>query len=188
MTIGAEPAAPIGPGKLVLVVGPSGAGKDTLIGLARKFCAGNDRVVFPRRTVTRPSSAFEDNLMLTPSEFDAALAKKDFALHWQAHGHRYGIPRSIDNDIGTGKTVIVNVSRTIIALAQARYGNVVVVLVTAPADVLAQRLAARKRASDADVGERLQRAELDADFAADVVINNVGDPDANARRVLDALI
>jgi ribose 1,5-bisphosphokinase len=182
------PDIPIGPGKLVLVVGPSGAGKDTLIGLAKDFSAGNDRLVFPQRTVTRPSSAFEDNLATSPDEFEATRNRNAFALHWRAHGHAYGIPRSIDNDLRAGKTVIVNVSRTIIAEARVRYAKVIVVLVTAPPEVLAERLAARKRASDADVGERLQRAELDTGFVADIVINNVGDAEANARRLFDGLL
>ena len=37
----------IGPGRLVLVVGRSGAGKDTLIGLAQAACADDPGVVFP---------------------------------------------------------------------------------------------------------------------------------------------
>lgn len=45
---------PIGPGRLVLVVGPSGAGKDTVLTLARDACRGT--VLFPRRVVTRPAS------------------------------------------------------------------------------------------------------------------------------------
>jgi len=179
-------ADPIGPGKLVLVVGPSGAGKDTLISIARKSTAGNDRVAFPARTVTRPPTAFEENLALTPAEFAVALARGAFALHWQAHGHSYGVPRSIDDDIRSGRTVIVNVSRTIVGEARARYRNVVVVLITAPAEVLAARLAARSRASDGNVGERLQRGDLDAGFVADVTIDNVGDADAAARQLLEA--
>ena len=180
-------AEPIGPGKLVLVVGPSGAGKDTLISLAKNSCAGNDRIVFPPRAVTRSASAFEDNLTLSSVEFETALARDAFALHWQAHGHHYGIPRTIDDDIRLGKTVVINVSRTIIAQARARYLNVVVVLITAPAGELAARLAARDRASDGNVGERLQRANLDAGVIADVIINNVGDAEDGARRLLEAI-
>ena len=60
-------------------------------------------------------------------------------------------------------------------------------LVTAPAEVLAERVAARKRASDTDVGERLKRADLDTGFVAYVVINNVGQAETNARKMLDAI-
>src|SRR6266699_2369727 len=52
---------PVGPGALVLVVGPSGAGKDTLIAMARASCADDAATVFPRRIVTRARSDAEDH-------------------------------------------------------------------------------------------------------------------------------
>ncbi|MGA7013248.1 MAG: phosphonate metabolism protein/1,5-bisphosphokinase (PRPP-forming) PhnN, partial [Pseudolabrys sp.] len=51
----------IGPGRLVLVVGPSGAGKDTVITGAKAACAADSTFVFPRRVVTRPASDAEDH-------------------------------------------------------------------------------------------------------------------------------
>src|ERR1700742_2909806 len=100
--------AAIGPGRLILVVGPSGAGKDTLLGLAKSACAEQTDIVFPRRGVTREASASEDNAQLSLDGFRQALARGEFAMHWEAHGHSYGLPRAIDDDIRAGRSVVVN--------------------------------------------------------------------------------
>ncbi len=126
----------LGPGRLVLVVGPSGAGKDTLINLARAECAGDPGIVFPRRVVTRSASAFEDNEEMSAATFRQALDDGRFALHWEAHGHHYALPRAIDDDIGAGRAVVVNVSRGVIDALKQRYANVIVVAITAPPAIL----------------------------------------------------
>lgn len=165
----------LGPGRLVLVVGPSGAGKDTLINLARAACAGDSNVVFPRRVVTRSASAFEDNEEMSAAAFRQALADGHFALHWEAHGHCYALPRTIDDDIGAGRAVVVNVSRGVTGALRRRYADVVLVAITAPPEILAARLASRGRSSDADLGKRLHRVVDGAELQPDVTIVNVGD-------------
>jgi ribose 1,5-bisphosphokinase len=105
----AHTASAIGPGRLILVVGPSGAGKDTLLGLAKAACAEDRNVTFPRRVVTREASAAEDNESLSSDAFRESLARGDFALHWEAHGHLYGLRRAIDDDIRSGRTVVIYV-------------------------------------------------------------------------------
>ena len=175
-----------GPGRLVLVIGPSGAGKDTLIAKARAVCGGD--VVFPRRVVTRPPSGSEDNVQMSPAAFEQAAASGAFALWWRAHGLGYGIPIAIDRDIEAGRTVVCNVSRTIVTPARARYAQVVAVLVTAPREVIAQRLVARGRASDGRMADRLDRLDLPVgDLRPDVVIDNRGDPESGARRLVNTI-
>jgi len=105
----------IGPGRLVLVVGPSGAGKDTVIAGAKAACAADSTFVFPRRVVTRPASDAEDHDTLEDAEFKRAVRKRMFAFWWEAHGHKYAIPRAAENEIRAGRVVISNVSRGIVA-------------------------------------------------------------------------
>ncbi|ABD86841.1 phosphonate metabolism protein/1,5-bisphosphokinase (PRPP-forming) PhnN [Rhodopseudomonas palustris] len=180
-----QAAAPIGPGHFIAVVGPSGAGKDTLIALARAACS--PEVLFPRRVVTRAASAYEDNDALTREAFDGALARGAFALNWDAHGLRYGLPASIDEAIRAGRSVVINVSRAVLPTIRKTYAHVTVVLITAPPEVLAARLAARKRPSDGSLAERLQRAVSVADVAADLTIVNVGPPEQHARELLEVI-
>ena len=180
----APSVAAVGPGRLILVVGPSGAGKDTLLGLARAACADDRGIAFPRRLITRAASASEDNEEVSADAFQRGVANGDYAMHWEAHGHRYALARAIDDDIRAGRTVIANVSRTVIAAARRCYASVIVVSITAPPDVLAARLAARARASDGVLGQRLSRAVDETTAAPDVTIVNSGSADYHARQLV----
>ena len=109
---------------LVLVVGPSGAGKDTLLEAARQVLADDPRFRFVRRVITRPADAGgEAHEAVTEAEF----AARKFALQWQAHGMRYGIPADA---IDGAAVAVANVSRTVVAEA-ARQFRVRVIEVTA---------------------------------------------------------
>jgi ribose 1,5-bisphosphokinase len=141
---------------LFLVVGPSGAGKDTLMDGVRAELAGDLRFRFVRRMVTRAPGVGEDHHPATPEDFAAMRDAGGFALHWEAHGLGYGIPADIDADLQAGRTVIANVSRGVIAQAARRH-DVVVLEITAPPEVLAARLAGRGRESVAEIADRLAR-------------------------------
>lgn len=162
-------------GRVVLVVGPSGAGKDAIIQAAREHFGEDSRFSFPARLVTRAPSAAENHDSLSRSCFETRLARGAFALHWEAHGLLYGIPQSIDDDVSRGKTVVFNASRSVIGAARARYRRVGVVLVDAPVAVRAARLAARGREHDGEITARVERAVAGFSSAdADLVIDNSG--------------
>jgi ribose 1,5-bisphosphokinase len=178
-----DQTAAIGPGRLVLVVGPSGAGKDTLLGLAKAACADDVNVVFPRRVITREASASEENEEVGIGTFQEALTRGDYAVHWEAHGHRYALPRTIDDEIRIGRTIVANVSRTVIGAMRSAYADVVVISITAPPNVLAERVAMRARSSDGMVEDRLRRTVEDASAVPDVTIVNISSAEYHARQL-----
>ena len=173
-------------GTFVAVVGPSGAGKDTLIraALARRPC-----LVAARRVITRPpDDATEVFESVTEAEFARAQAAGRLALDWQAHGFRYGIPDTIERDLAAGRHVLANLSRQAIGAARGRFRPFLALVVTAPAEVLAGRLAARGREDAAAIAERLGRAGHAVPQGADVrIIDNGGSLEAGVRAFLEAL-
>ena len=183
-------AAPdrVGPGWLVLVVGPSGAGKDALIRAARAELARDPGYAFPRRVVTRPPSTAEDNEALDPAAFAEAAESGAFAVSWTAHGLSYGLRIEVDRLVRAGTTVVCNVSRTVVDDLRRRYGRVRVIEVTAPEPVLAERLAARGRPEDGDPARRLARARDLGRVRADVVVVNAGPLDEACNAFRRALV
>lgn len=173
---------PIGPGTLVLVVGPSGAGKDTLIEVARARFAGDGRVLFARRLVTRPPGAGEAHGTLDAAAFETGCAAGRFPLAWRAHGLGYALGPDVAAHLRGGGVVVANGSRASLPQARARFARLRVVLVSAPVDVRAMRLAARGRESAAEIAERLAHAPS-VDVAPDLVIENVGSPETAGERL-----
>jgi len=174
-------------GTLILVVGPSGAGKDSLIAAARAALAGERGFVFPRRLITRPPGD-EDSIEISSAAYERAVAAGELLLHWRSHGFAYGIPRTAEADLAAGRTVVANVSRSVIAEAAQRLAPLRVILVTAPVAILAERLARRGRETAAAIAERLARAAYDMPKGVPVtVVDNGGSFTAALSAFLAAL-
>lgn len=174
------------PGRVYAVVGPSGAGKDTLIAAAR--AARRDLHVV-RRVITRPEeTGGEPYEGVSEAEFAARAGQGGLALTWQAHGLRYGIPASAVAAIAEGRDVIFNGSRAMLAEAWEVFPNLTVILVTAPTGVLAERLARRGRETPVEIAARLARQLYEVPPGIPVrVVENGGSLEAAAAAFLAAL-
>jgi len=144
-------------GSFFFVVGPSGAGKDSLIDGARQQLDPN-QFIFAKRTITRPAdSGGEAHQACTEAEFTLLEQQGKFLITWQAHELSYGLPNTLLEALATGQHVIANGSRAMVAKLSARVPNLVVIEIGAPSEILAQRLSQRGRESAVDVAKRLVR-------------------------------
>jgi ribose 1,5-bisphosphokinase len=128
-----------------------------------------------RRVVTRQADGgSEDHDSLDVEAFAAAERDGAFALNWDAHGLRYGLPIALENDLAAGRVVVANLSRSVIPLLVERYPAAIVVLVTADRDVIERRLANRGRETAESIQGRLDRRVGDKLPVSTVSIDNSG--------------
>lgn len=173
-------------GVIFTIVGPSGAGKDTLMEAARERLPDLHLV---RRVITRPETAggeaFEG---VGETEFKRRLENGDFALHWVAHGLSYGIPASVQDVLNAGGTVLFNGSRAMLHKAAEVFPQLKVIHLNARDDVLAKRLAERGRETTAQIAARLERAKLSLPSGLNVIeIDNSGALDTAIAELTRAL-
>lgn len=159
-------------GTFVAIIGASGSGKDSLIARARARARAD--LVYPRRCITRPPGAGEDHLPLSDTDFDVLSARGQFAVEWAAHGLRYGLTTEIDEHLSAGRSVVVNVSRSVLGALKKRYRSLVVIRITVSDEVRASRLRERGREAGDDIEQRLRRADPAPHWAEDAVIENHG--------------
>ncbi|MBS7561015.1 MULTISPECIES: phosphonate metabolism protein/1,5-bisphosphokinase (PRPP-forming) PhnN [Pseudomonas] len=153
------------PGRLIYLMGPSGAGKDSLIDAARQpLSALGCEVV--RRVITRSAeSVGEEAQEVTVEEFERRVAGGDFALFWRANGLGYGIPVQIDTWLAQGRNVLINGSRGHLPQARERYPDLVPIVLMVDTEVLRRRLLRRGRENLPEIERRLQRNEQFASSA-----------------------
>ena len=149
-------------GTFFLVVGPSGAGKDTLLDAAKLRLADDPYYLFARRAITRPSlPSDEDHEEVSDEEFARRANASDFCLYWEAHGLKYGIPMKYELERQQGRHIIANTSREVAVKARKYLASVKIIVVTAPIEILSERLAARNRETRDDINARLARTGPD---------------------------
>lgn len=169
-------------GPLVYVMGPSGAGKDSVLGRARAMLSIDLPIVFAHRYITRPAEAGgENHVALSGAEFALRRAHGLFSMHWQAHGNDYGIGLEINDWRRAGLTVVVSGSREHFRKMGGVDKDTTPVVITAPAERLQERLLKRGREDAQAAEERLRRGlSEDLDVPGTVTIVNDGTLDEAA--------
>lgn len=146
-------------GRLLVVVGPSGAGKDSLLAWLREHMPASQPVHWVRRTITRPAQAGgEAHEGLSEAEFETVLQTGGFALHWHANGLRYGIRHEELKPLQHRQWIFLNGSRAHLDACALAYPGMTVLHITADVRVLRERLRGRGREDEAAMEARLLRA------------------------------
>ena len=175
MVVSALPEQTRSEGVFFAVVGPSGAGKDTLLDGAREKLFGLDNWHFVKRYINRPHTAGgEDHIEVNTKTFQTLVQEDAFVLHWQAHELHYGITKDIIGRTRNGVNVIANLSRSAIADAAHKLARVHVIYVTASNEVLSKRLKNRGRETHDNIEKRLKRvaAQIPDGTEMTVILNN----------------
>ncbi|MCW3147729.1 phosphonate metabolism protein/1,5-bisphosphokinase (PRPP-forming) PhnN [Stutzerimonas stutzeri] len=175
-------------GRLIYLIGPSGAGKDSLLDAARAALAQRG-VRIAQRVITRSAEAVgEAAHSVSAEEFERLEAEQTFALAWRANGLAYGIRAEIDAWLAAGEDVLVNGSRGYLPAARQRYPNLLAVLLTVEQDVLRERLLNRGRETPEQIEARLARNALFTGELDDYIrLDNSASLERSVERLLQLL-
>ena len=146
-------------GLFLAIVGPSGSGKDTIIEALCKQLPNIKRV---KRYITREQqkAGGEDSYNIDFDTFRKLERDGGFAFSWSAHHLKYGLPITIFDEINVGKSLIANISRSILDQLSDKFEYYEIILITASDKILAERLEKRGRESKAQIEERLARSSF----------------------------
>jgi ribose 1,5-bisphosphokinase len=146
--------------RLVYTMGPSGAGKDSVLAWLQQEIGNCSGVHFARRTINRPMrDGDEQHEALDTAAVEALRDASAFAMSWAANGLLYGIRHTELDALQDDHWVLVNGSRAYLPFALLRYPAINVLHITAGANTLRRRLLARGRESGEVVAQRVERAE-----------------------------
>jgi len=168
-------------GLLIVLSGPSGSGKDTVLG---ELCKTADNLELSVSLTSRQQRPWEFDgthyYFVTREYFEEKLRAGEILEHTQYNGNYYGTPKaSIDEWLDQGKTVILKIEVEGAANIRAIYPDCVSVFLLPPSlAVLTDRLFRRESEKEDEIARRTEIARREIARASDydyVILNDMLD-------------
>lgn len=148
-------------GFLIVLSGPSGAGKNTLM---NAVFPSIPQLNYSVSVTTRPPREGEqegvDYFFVSNEEFDQMLVNDELLEHADFCGNRYGTPRSfVEQQIAVGKTVIMDIDIQGAAQIRQKMPDAVFIFLMPPTwEELKQRLKLRGKDPEDAICQRLEKS------------------------------
>jgi guanylate kinase len=157
-------------GKLIVLTGPSGVGKGTLVRALRQRHPNLFLSVSATTRNPRPGEVHgEDYYFISRLEFERMVTDGDF-LEWaEFAGNCYGTPRKpVEQQIAQGKWVILEIELEGARQARRMFPDALRIFILPPSlDELEGRLRGRGQDSDEAIARRLARARVELEAAGE---------------------
>jgi guanylate kinase len=155
-------------GLLLVISGPSGVGKTTIVHRIRKQLGGQ----FSVSATTRPRSAEEkegeDYLFVTPEAFEDMVDADAFLEYAEVFGrHAYGTPREpVEAALHAGQLILLDIDVQGAQQVRERMPSAFMLFILPPNDVeLRRRLEGRGRDDEEAITRRFAEARREIDLA-----------------------
>lgn len=155
-------------GMLLVVSGPSGVGKTTIVHRVRARLGGQ----FSVSATTRPQSLAEvdgeDYLFVTPAQFDQMEARDAFLEHAEVFGrHAYGTPREpVEHALRDGDLILLDIDVQGAIQVREHMPEAFMIFILPPSDEeLRNRLETRGREDEEAIARRFAEARREIDLA-----------------------
>lgn len=187
------PEMPDEPPLLIILSGPSGAGKDSVRDLVLEWQPGMHRVVTVTTRGPRPGEIEgRDYHFISEAEFDRILETGGFIENAVVYEHRNGIPRiEIEDPLAFGHDAIARVDPQGAATMKRLVPQALLIFIAPPSvEESVRRMRERGHDSEAQQQQRAEIARQEMEAARDfdhVVVNETGRLEDTARRVLQII-
>ena len=178
-------------GKLVILSGPSGCGKDTLINRWREIRPNVKRVTAYTTRTSRPNETNGIDYNFVSKERFKELESKGHFLEWkEVHGNFYATPLTdMENMLSEGKIAILKIDVQGALDAMKKRPDAISIFILPPSiEELEKRLRDRKQDSEASIALRLENARWEITHAAKYQYQVVNDDIERAVQELDSIV
>lgn len=179
------------PGKLIVISGPSGVGKGTLVrALLERHPQLHLSVSATTRSPRPGETDGEDYWFWSRQQFEAAIAAGNFVEWAEYAGNYYGTPRgTIVEQLDRGRSVLLEIELVGARQVRKTFPEAYSIFVLPPSlEVLEVRLRGRDKDSEAAIARRLERARTEIAASAEFDLQLVNDDLAEALQSLESAI